>query len=110
MIGDPLNAYNKLADQIDDPHYNYITQGAQWTGGFFEFKVTCLVNGKNGVGSELLTYFGATPSELFNLTYEDVGGWFNSVYVLTNITLGAKILNAPIINWDLNLLKTLFNF
>ena len=102
MVGDPMLAYNKIADQWDDPHINGITSGPQWTDGFFEFKVTCLVNGRNGVGAELIMPIGANPSDLFELTYTEIGGWFNSLYLLTGVSLKQMDLNLPILNWDLD--------
>jgi hypothetical protein len=103
MIGDPMVAYNKLADQTDDPRINtpVINNASQWTGGAFEFKVICLVNGKNGVGAEIIKFFGATPQELFELTYTRRAIPTN-FFDLTGIALKQKDLETPVLNWDLD--------
>ena len=46
MAGDPMTAYNKIADQTGDPRLHLSTNTSQisgWTGGNFEFKVTVFV-------------------------------------------------------------------
>lgn len=63
LQGDPRAAYNKIADQTGDPklaegghvvgHGNY-KFNTDWTGGNFEFKIRVIVNGKNGIGSEII--------------------------------------------------------
>lgn len=105
LVGDPVVAYNKIADQTDDPHVIGITTGSHWTGGSFDFKVNCLINAKNGVGTELVTGFGAMPDQIFDLTYERIhNNWFGAdTYALTNIALKKMYLNnVELINWDLN--------
>ena len=103
MIGNPTVAYNQLADQTDDPRINNVTSGSHWTGGSFEFRVSCLINAKNGIGSELITGFGAAPDELFELNYDAVYvPLFGTIYLLNNIQLKQKELNIPILNWNLN--------
>lgn len=111
MVGDAMAAYQKISDQTGDPAFNPIVvgQGSQWLGGSFEFKVSCLINAKNGVGAQLTTFFPASPSSLFNLEYVRI---YNSlfgpdIYGLSNITLTGGIpLNIPIFNWDLNSYST----
>ena len=109
LVGDPIAAYNKIADQTDDPHINGTVQGSgsHWTGGSFEFKVTALINARNGVGTEIPTGFGASPDQLFYLTYEKIVNdpWCScwDLYVLTNIALKPMTINTVgLINWDLN--------
>lgn len=97
LNGDAFNAYDEIS-QADDPKPRQIAQnGSQWTNGFFEFKVRVLINGKNGVGSELVTYFPADPQELFDIEYL-LGGYI----LIESISLKTMELNLPLINWDLN--------
>jgi len=99
LIGDPMNAYNKISDQTGDPELiTFNTTGSFWTGGFFEFKVRTLINAKNGIGSEIITYFPASPDQLFDITYSKVL-WF---YMVQSIDLKTMYPRLPIINWDLN--------
>jgi hypothetical protein len=108
MNGDPMAAYNKIADQTGDPTINHFgglifqgpppTQITAWTGGAFEFKVKVLFNGKNGVGSEFITYFSALGSDLFVVSYKKV----LSFWSLDTVTIKTMNLALPIFNWDLN--------
>lgn len=107
MVGDGLNAYNKITQSgTGDPQAVGIRKGnaSQWTSGFYDFKVTCLVNGKNGIGTEFSTGFGASGSDIFNLNYVKIFNyWFGAdVYALQSISTKKMDLNLPIINWDLN--------
>lgn len=107
LVGDPITAYNKIADQTDDPHINVVTSGSHWTGGNFDFKVISIINAKNGVGAEYTTGFGVSPNALFNLTYERIinDPWCScwDVYALTNVELKGMLLdNVELINWNLN--------
>lgn len=109
MVGDPIAACNKIADQTDDPHINFITNGSHWTGGSFDFKVMTLVNGRNGVGAEIPNAFGASPNDLFELTYiRIVNNWFGAdTYALDNIALKRMLMDhVEIINWDINTCAT----
>jgi len=107
LVGDPITAYNKIADQTDDPRImqNTLHPMSSWTNGSFDFKVSTLVNAKNGVGTEYVTAFGATPDNLFNLTYELVVSYPWNYYRLTNVELDYYYIDnggLEIINWDLN--------
>jgi hypothetical protein len=103
----PMAAYNKIADQTGDPNYvtNASTSLPGWTGGFFEFKVTSLVNSRNGTGAEIIKYFGAIPSDLFSLSYGEFTLPFwgrETFYYVRDVYLNTKIFSLPIVNWDLN--------
>ncbi|AKJ05937.1 Hypothetical protein AA314_07563 [Archangium gephyra] len=101
MAGDPATAFSKIADQTGEPRLVSITPepNSGWTGGAFEFKVRVLLNAKNGLGQELVTYFSALPDELFDLTYDEVV-WY---YYKPRITgLKTKSLTLPLFAWDLN--------
>lgn len=107
LVGYPITAYNKIADQTDDPRImqNTLHPMSSWTNGSFDFKVSTLVNAKNGVGTEYVTAFGATPDNLFNLTYELVVSYPWNYYRLTNVELDYYYIDnggLEIINWDLN--------
>ena len=106
LNGNPNDVYNKISDQSsspnNDPTINAVKLGkdaASWTGGNYEFKVRALINAKNGVGSEVITYFSANPNQLFDLKYRKA--WLN-IYTLESIALKEMKLNLPIFNWDLN--------
>lgn len=106
MVGNPDAAFQKISDQTGDPQINAVISGgaSQWSGGSFEFKVICLINARNGVGAELVTYFPAVPSELFGLTYTKIANnlFGPDVYGLVGVSLKKMPLNIPILNWDLN--------
>ncbi|NMO22666.1 hypothetical protein HPC49_42005 [Pyxidicoccus fallax] len=104
MLGDPAIAFAKIADQTGDPTMASLTenQSSGWTGGSFEFKVRALINAKNGIGQELVTYFPAAPSELFMMTYDPVKvSWFTFYKPRLTGTIG-KNLSLPLFAWDLN--------
>lgn len=110
MSGDPMQALRKIVAQVDgDP---LIMQGFStgWTEGSFEFKVTTYVGNKGGGAAfEIERFIGINPQDLFELTYTDVGGWFNTFYILTDIQLKTKILSNEytILNWDLNVYSSI---
>ena len=99
LKGDPASVYSKISDQTGDPKLKISTKAnSGWTGGFFEFKVRALINAKNGIGEELVTYFSALPTDLFTVEYER-----KLFYYIPKITgLRAKALNLPLFAWDLN--------
>lgn len=99
MQGDPVTAFSKIADQTGDPKLRVSANpNSGWTGGAFEFKVRVLLNAKNGIGEELITYFPAQASDLFTLEYT------KSVFVyIPRITgLSGMALSLPLFAWDLN--------
>ncbi|WP_291141993.1 hypothetical protein [Flavobacterium sp. UBA7680] len=107
LQGDPVAAYNKIADQTGDPTLQPVSPGpiAGWTGGNFEFKVRIIVNGKNGVGSEIIKYFNAKGDDLFAYTIEKrilTNVPRSYIYVRKFTELKQMNLNIPIFNWDLD--------
>ena len=112
MLGTGMSAYNLISDQTGDPHYrNHHRIGtSHWTGGNYEFKVTTLINGTNGVGSEIINGFTVSPNDLFNLRYSiyTTGWWFwkRRWYRLESIRNKTVNVNVPIINWDLDVYST----
>jgi hypothetical protein len=108
MEGDGFAAYNKISDQTGDPSYNnhHRIGTSHWTGGYYEFRTTSLINSNNGVGDQLVNGFSLAPDELFQLHYEiyTTGHWFwkKRWYRLTGITKKVAAVDVPIINWDLD--------
>ena len=114
LQGDPTAAYNTIADQTGDPKFpesavgdanggNFV-MGGSWTGGNFEFKIRIIVNGKNGIGTEIIKYFTATGNDLFDCTYVrgQKAGIFRYWYHRKINSLKSINLNIPIFNWDLD--------
>jgi hypothetical protein len=100
MVGDPTSAFSKISDQTGDPQLQASkSPNSGWTGGFYEFKVRVLLNAKNGIGEEFITYFSAMPDELFTLTYTKY--WLIG-YIPTVAGLRQKTLRLPLFPWDLN--------
>ena len=108
MLGDPQAAYDKIADQTGDAKYSKqygfaMVARSAWTGGYFEFKVRALINGKNGVGSEVIKYFTAKGEDLFEVKYKKgINFWGGDAYYFESISLKKMDLNIPIFNWDLD--------
>jgi hypothetical protein len=104
MVGDPVTAFSKIADQTGEPEVKGLTSEAHsgWTGGAFEFKVRVLLNAKNGLGQEYVTYFSALPDELFMLTYDPVRVTGFTFYKPRITGLSTKSLALPLFAWDLN--------
>jgi hypothetical protein len=102
-----FSVYNKIADQTGEQRFSftningYRSVVSGWSDGFFEFKVKVLLNSKNGIGTEYVTYFPASLMELFRVrsTQPYTGAPFriNSLRIR-----GAMDLNLPLFNWDLN--------
>ncbi|MBC3795201.1 hypothetical protein [Spirosoma utsteinense] len=108
MGDDPVGSYNRIADQTDDPHVqgsSSTVQNSFWTSGSFSFKVKILVNGRNGVGSEILKYFPVSPSQLFHVGYTRRDG--GNPYYFPRIDYSKEVrLNIPVFKWDLNQYST----
>lgn len=105
LQGDPVAAYNKIADQTGDPQATgfLVNPTGGWTGGNYEFKIRIIVNGKNGVGSEIIKYFNATPDDLFDYYYAKGTGFPLHMFYFVRIKgLKQMNLNIPIFNWDLD--------
>ena len=100
-----VNAYNKIADQTGDPRIGiqyvqgYPQTVGSWTDGVFEFKVTVLINAKNGLGSEYVTYFPAPARDLFRIRRSTPSG---STLRLRNLRTKRFYPNLSLIKWDLD--------
>lgn len=106
MNGDAKNAYNTISDQTDPTFSDdHSVTASHWTGGNYEFKVRTIINSRNGVGSELITGFTASPDQLFVLEYESYTTgyffWTKSYYKLKSIKNSIIYVDIPLINWDL---------
>ncbi|MFH6944505.1 hypothetical protein [Flavobacterium sp. FlaQc-50] len=113
LLGDPTAAFNSLADQTGDP---VIAEKAladnmagdftisNWSKGSFEFKIRIIVNGKNGIGSEIVKYFNVPLGDLFDFTFVKAEkGWNRrDVYHRKINSIKTIHLNIPIFNWDLD--------
>ncbi|MEM9341251.1 MAG: hypothetical protein AAGA66_21150 [Bacteroidota bacterium] len=103
-----VRAYNKIADQTGDPRigiryrYGYPETYGSWTDGIFEFKVIALVNGKNGVGAQFITYFPAPPRDLFRIRISTPQGEDYNTVRLRNLRVKRLYVNLPLVKWDLD--------
>ncbi|WP_461532287.1 hypothetical protein [Sinomicrobium sp.] len=100
-------ALGKVSDQDDDPmrKISYNPSDPDWTDGFLEFKVSVLINARNGIGDEYITYFSAAPDDLFEMNYESrcgSSGFFKLFYCPEFIGFKELQLNLPLFQWDLN--------
>jgi len=105
MVGTPttgMAAYQKISDQTGDPFIITPVTSAtasHWTSGHYEFKVKTKINGKNGVGDEIINGFSANPTDLFDLTYTQSPS--GNLYNLTTVTPKRLAITLPIFNWRL---------
>ncbi|KZS39653.1 hypothetical protein AWE51_08355 [Aquimarina aggregata] len=101
-------AYNKIADQTGDPRIGiqyvqgYPQTYGSWTDGVFEFKVTALINAKNGIGSEFITYFPVQARDLFRIRRSTPSGEDYNTLRLRHLRTKRVNLNLPLIKWDLD--------
>ena len=114
LAGDPTSVYNRIADQTMGTHIDpkFTTRSwipfvdgplpavnVGWTGGNFEFRVTVTMTTNSGVGNRFITYFHATPLELFNTQWVLSS---NSIsYNLRIVGLKDKFPNLQLFPWDL---------
>lgn len=116
MVGDAMKCINKISDQPNDPRPNskigdrlyagrrnripYVS----WTDGEFEFKVKVYLGNKGGFGSELITFFRASPYDMFKFTLDrNCGGRGNSHCIYKVIGVENKIIHllTPLFEWNL---------
>lgn len=108
-------SYNQIGQNPGDPHP--VEEGPiyeDWTSGQYEFRMTVLINAKNGPGAEALKTILVSPSQLFNLRYDKIqrpaydrnnpyhgpGTYFWKPTV-TTAKLYTLPVPIPIDNWDL---------
>ncbi|MCE2995105.1 MAG: hypothetical protein ACK5WF_14010 [Cyclobacteriaceae bacterium] len=102
-----FSAYSKIADQAGEQRYRFgLVNGYRsvvsgWSDGFFEFKVKVLLNAKNGIGTEFVTFFPASINELFRV--RSTQPYSGAPFTINSLRIrGDKYLNLPLFNWDLN--------
>lgn len=114
------DALGIISDQ-DDPKVNnrYATgnpgtlPGTMWTDGSFEFRISVLINAKNGSGNEFVRQMSVKPSDLFDLQYELVANipFANrKVYDIRSITPKEYHPNIELLPWDLENYGTAWKF
>lgn len=119
------NAIGIIADQDGDPKVNnayvdgYLTTvpsnaRTMWTDGNFEFRISVLINAKNGAGNEYVRQMSVSPYDLFDLQYEVVKE-FNfprnsKIYELRNIVSKEFHPNIELLPWDLENYGTAWKF
>jgi hypothetical protein len=97
----------KISDQTGDPSIPKASMTVgQWTDGYFEFRVTVLINAKNGVGSTLTKAFTAKGRDLFLVTYTRSG----FLYKISSVTPIQYNPNLELIPWDLENYGTAWKF
>lgn len=108
LQGDPTAAFNNIADQTGDPilpqtiadtNFKGTAGISSWAAGNFEFKIRIIVNGKNGIGTEIVKYFNAKVSDLF--TYEVVKK-YTLFYQISFVGFKVFPLDISVFNWDLD--------
>jgi len=120
------NALGLIADQDGDPkpYDGYIdgnipgsggrrTPG--WFDGNFEFRITVLINSKNGVGNEYVRQISVNPRDLFDLQYKfireiKVSVYRGNVYELETVIPKEYHPNVELIPWDLENYGTAWKF
>jgi hypothetical protein len=119
------NAIGIIADQDGDPKVNnvyvdgYLTTvpsnpRTMWTDGNFEFRISVLINAKNGAGNEYVRQMSVSPYDLFELQYEVIKEYNfpknSKIYELRNIVSKEFHPNIEILPWDLENYGTAWKF
>ncbi|MBD0255003.1 MAG: hypothetical protein ICV83_04725 [Cytophagales bacterium] len=94
------DALNMISDQTGDPSPRFtknMSTSPSWTEGNFEFWITVLVNGKNGVGNEFTKVLSVRPQDLFDLAYTRVFPY----YRLSTITPKEYRPEVELVPWNL---------
>ncbi|RAV29890.1 hypothetical protein [Sinomicrobium soli] len=100
-------AVSRISDQDGDPGLRIKLRLSErsWMDGFFEFKVRVLLNAKNGIGAEYVTYFSAMPDDLFRMSYKHrcgSGAVLRLFYCPTLEEILEYRVELPLFQWDLN--------
>lgn len=110
MVGDAKTAYNKIADQTEDPKFdagiNERSYRGGWTDGEFEFKIKIYLGSKNTTASELVKYMSIAPEQLFKLHSElqkssGSSSYSYTVFKLEGVELKKANVLLPLFEWDL---------
>lgn len=102
MITDDL----RFSDQ-DDPtptqagwNSQYGTRPQEWTDGYFDIRISVLINAKNGIGELVTKAISASGSDLFDIKYVTAGtvvGYLNYDGIIPK----EFHVNVPIVAWNL---------
>ncbi|RPH34140.1 MAG: hypothetical protein EHM93_01940 [Bacteroidales bacterium] len=90
----------KISDDSQDPFLKPSIANLKtpfWTDGFFEFKITVLINSTNGMDKTLTKYFSAKGSDLATVTYVKMG----FMYRVDKVIRKRYNPNLELIPWDL---------
>ncbi|WP_406826489.1 hypothetical protein [Pedobacter sp. KACC 23697] len=101
------NNYGKISDSDSDPksvdEYSYRPGDRPlpvlWTDGYFDIRISILINSKNGGSSQIEKAFSLKGSDLFDVVYQRDGNSLRHYRV--SITPKECFLNEPIAAWDL---------
>ena len=107
------NDYTLISDDGNDPKplpgvksetNRTLAFGKQpfWTEGNFEFRISVLINAKNGAGQELRKIFTVKGSDLFDIIPKEqsaIFGW--KFYLIDHLEPKLVPLNIELIPWDL---------
>ncbi|MDB4921037.1 hypothetical protein [Mucilaginibacter sp.] len=115
------DALNMIADQDGDPKMNPAYghhpgfkdfPSTMWTDGNFEFRITVLINSKNGLGNDLTKVISVRPGDLFDLQYtmEESKPLKILIYKLKSITPKEYHPNVELVPWDLQNYGTAWKF
>ncbi len=105
--------YTRISDQSEDPNVSeqyvhvrperggYITN---WTDGYFDIRISILINANNGASAQINKVISAKGSDLYDIKYRTEGGGTrpgNSERRFDGLTPKDFILNEPIVAWNL---------
>ncbi|MFD2286762.1 hypothetical protein GJU39_17615 [Pedobacter petrophilus] len=101
------NNYGKISDSDADPksvdEYSYRPGDRPfpvlWTDGYFDIRISILINSKNGGSSQIEKIFSLKGTDLFDVVYQRDGNTTRNYRV--SITPKECFLNEPIVAWDL---------
>ena len=102
MVGDPIGAYIKISDQVEDPKAHTFSNSPSsfWTDGKFDFKVIANVNSKNA-GAQITSSFSVDPTDIFSFTYICAGEGGLRICAITDVSLKTMSLSVPLFSWKL---------
>ncbi len=108
------NALNMIADQDGDPK---LKEGEVpkkpfgiWTEGNFEFRITILINAKNGLGNDINKVLSVNPADLFDVQFTLKQEGVFPHYRVTSITPKEYHPNVELVPWDLQNYGTAWKF
>jgi hypothetical protein len=82
-----------------------------WTDGKYEFLITVLFNPKDGSAPQTNIRFGATPSDVYDISYNKSRVWNSfDYYTITGVTPKEFHPEIPIATWDLSNFGTAWTY